>query len=83
MPDALEHAVTVWPIYAAQWPILDDSRRQSELIAEALPDLHRMMRTAGVIPMGDTDWQPSECAGQPFLNARTPVRHRRRRRAAR
>lgn len=63
-----------YPIYAAQWPILDEDRTLAQLIAEALPELHQMMAAAGVRAKGDTEWTTGEHDGRPWLNARTPAR---------
>lgn len=73
-----------YPTYAAQWPILDEDRTLAQLIAEALPELHRMMDAAGVRAKGETEWSTGEHAGRPYLNARTPARrtHRMARAAA-
>lgn len=65
--------------YAAQWPILDEDRTLAQLIAEALPELHRMMAGEGILAMGDTDWSTESWAGREYLNARTPARRKRRR----
>ena len=59
--------------YVAQWPILDDGLRLSDLVPEAIEDLAAFMRRDATRSVGIARWWPSEVAGTPFLNVRVPA----------
>ena len=53
--------------YNACWPIEDDSATLRELIAEAEPDLERMITDAGHDIAGDIRWTTTEAGGLSLL----------------
>ena len=53
--------------YNACWPIEDDSATLRELIAEATPDLERMIADAGHDIAGDIRWTTTEAGGLSLL----------------
>ena len=53
--------------YNACWPIEDDSATLRELIAEATPDLERMITDAGHDIAGDIRWTTTEAGGLSLL----------------
>ena len=53
--------------YNACWPIEDDSATLRELIAEATPDLERMVTDAGHGIAGDIRWTTTDAGGLSLL----------------
>ena len=58
--------------YNACWPITDDTATMRELIAEATPDLERMIADAGHDIAGDIAWTTADAGGLTLL-ASAPV----------
>lgn len=53
--------------YNAYWPITDDTATLRELIAEATPDLERMVTDAGHGIAGDIRWTTTDAGGLSLL----------------
>ena len=53
--------------YNACWPIKDDSATLRELIAEATPDLERMIADTGHDIAGDVSWTTTDAGGLSLL----------------
>ena len=53
--------------YNACWPITDDTATMRELIAEATPDLERMIADAGHDITGDIRWTTTDAGGLSLL----------------